>query len=61
MDDLDLIADLNDQDDDGLGWSTLADPAAPERVRPGAMLLASTRNPSPAPQHGTPWYGLRRR
>jgi len=40
MDDLDLIADLNDQDDDGLGWSTLADAAAPERVRRGAMLLA---------------------
>lgn len=40
MDDLDLIADLNDQDDDGLGWSTLADAAAPERVRAGAMLLA---------------------
>jgi len=40
MDDLDLIADLNDQDDDGLGWSTLADAATPERVSPGAMLLA---------------------
>lgn len=40
MDDLDIIADLNDQDDDGLGWSTLADTATPERVRPGAMLLA---------------------
>ena len=40
MDDLDLIADLNAQDDDGLGWSTLADAAAPERVVPGAMLLA---------------------
>lgn len=40
MDDLDLIADLNAQDDDGLGWSTLADAMAPERVRPGAMLLA---------------------
>lgn len=40
MDDLDLIADLNAQDDDGLGWSTLDDAAAPERVRPGAMLLA---------------------
>lgn len=39
MDDLDLSADLNDQDDDGLGWSTLADAASPERVR-GAMLLA---------------------
>ena len=40
MDDLDLIADLNDQDDDGLGWSTLADATAPGRVRSGAMLLA---------------------
>ncbi len=40
MDDLDIIADLNDQDDHGFGWSTLADAAAPERVRPGAMLLA---------------------
>lgn len=40
MDDLDLVADLNDQDDDGLGWSTLEDATAPERIRPGAMLLA---------------------
>jgi hypothetical protein len=40
MDALDLVADLNNQDDDGLGWSTLADAVAPERVRPGAMLLA---------------------
>jgi len=40
MDDLDLIADLNAQDDDGLGWSTLADATAPGRVRSGAMLLA---------------------
>lgn len=41
MGDLDLLADLNAQDDDGLGWSTLADAtAAPARVRPGAMLLA---------------------
>lgn len=40
MDDLDLIADLNAQDDDGLGWSTVADAIAPDRVRPGAMLLA---------------------
>ena len=40
MDDLDLVADLNAQDDDGLGWSTLADARAPERVRSGAMLLA---------------------
>ena len=40
MNDLDLVADLNAQDDDGLGWSTLADARAPERVRPGSMLLA---------------------
>lgn len=40
MDDLDLVADLNAQDDDGLGWSTIADAASPDRVRPGAMLLA---------------------
>jgi len=40
MNDLDLIADLNAQDDDGLGWSTLADAAVPDRVQPGAMLLA---------------------
>jgi hypothetical protein len=40
MDDLDLVADPNDQDDDGLGWSTLADAAAPERERTRAMLLA---------------------
>lgn len=40
MDDLDLVADLNAQDDDGLGWSTLADAATPDRVRRGAMLLA---------------------
>lgn len=40
MHDLDLVADLNAQDDDGLGWSTLTNAVAPERVRPGAMLLA---------------------
>jgi hypothetical protein len=40
MDAPDLTADLNAQDDDGLGWSTLADAPAPDRVRPGAMLLA---------------------
>jgi hypothetical protein len=43
MDALDLVADLNARDDDGLGWSTLADAAVPERVRPGAMLLAGNR------------------
>ncbi len=40
MDAVDLVAALNAQDDDGLGWSTLSEAVAPERVRPGAMLLA---------------------
>jgi len=38
--DIDLVADLNAQDDEGLGWSTLADARDPDRVRPGVMLLA---------------------
>ena len=43
-DEVDLIADLNAEDDDGLGWSTLADATTqPERVVPGAMLLAGNR------------------
>ena len=37
---LDLIADLNAMDDEGLGWSTLSDAVEPERVVSGAMLLA---------------------
>jgi hypothetical protein len=40
MDDLDLVADLNAQDDDGFGWSTLSEASVPSRVRLGAMLLA---------------------
>jgi len=40
---LDLEADLNAQDDDGLGWSTLADARDPARVKPGTMLLAGNR------------------
>ena len=43
MIELDLVADLNAQDDDGLGWSTLADAAAPGRIRPGAMVLAGNK------------------
>jgi len=42
-DDIDLIADLNAEDDDGLGWSTLADARTPDRVAPGAMVLAGNR------------------
>lgn len=38
--DVDLMADLNAQDDDGLGWSVMADARDPDRVLPGAMLLA---------------------
>jgi len=37
---IDLVADLNAQDDDGLGWSTLAEAVDASWVRPGAMLLA---------------------
>lgn len=40
---LDIEADLNAQDDDGLGWSTLADARDASRVKPGTMLLAGTR------------------
>lgn len=42
-DELDLVADLNAEDDDGLGWSTLDDALDPLRVIPGAMLLAGNR------------------
>lgn len=38
--DIDITADLNAQDDDGLGWSTLRDARNPARVKPGAVLLA---------------------
>ncbi len=45
MDDtIDLVADLNAQDDDGLGWSTMAEARAPERVRPGTLLLAGNEH-----------------
>ncbi len=37
---LDLCADLNAQDDDGLGWSTLSEARQLSQVHPGAMLLA---------------------
>ena len=44
MDALDLVPDLNSQDDDGFGWSTLAHATAPERIQPEAMLLAGNRH-----------------
>lgn len=34
MEDLDLIADLNAQDDDGLGWSTLSTPGTLSECSP---------------------------
>jgi hypothetical protein len=40
---IDLIADLNAEDDDGLGWSVLHDARDPSQVRPGAMLVAGNR------------------
>lgn len=42
-DDIDLTADLNAQDDDGLGWSTLRDARVPDRIVAGAMVLAGNR------------------
>jgi hypothetical protein len=42
-DDIDLIADLNAEDDDGLGWSILADARTPDRILPGVMVLAGNR------------------
>jgi hypothetical protein len=40
---LDLLADLNAQDDDGNGWSLLSNARERSRVRRGAMLLAGNR------------------
>lgn len=41
---MDLLADLNAQDDEGLGWTMLADARDPEVVRPGVILLAGNRH-----------------
>lgn len=37
---VDLVADLNAQDDDGLGWSVVSNACHPDRLQPGAMVLA---------------------
>ena len=37
---IDLAADLNGQDDEGLGWSTIAEASEPAKIRPGVMLVA---------------------
>ena len=41
---IDLLADLNAEDDDGLGWSTLSDARDSGQVRPGAPLVAGNRH-----------------
>jgi hypothetical protein len=41
---IDLTADLNAEDDEGLGWSTLRDARDARRVRPGTLLVAGNRN-----------------
>ena len=40
---IDLAADLNDEDDEGLGWSTLSEACDPARIRPEVMLVAGNR------------------
>ena len=40
---IDLVADLNAEDDEGLGWSTLSEARDPARIRPGVMLVAGNR------------------
>jgi hypothetical protein len=40
---IDLTADLNDEDDEGLGWSTLSEARDSARIRPGVMLVAGNR------------------
>ena len=40
---IDLVADLNDEDDEGLGWSTLGEARNTAGIRPGVMLLAGNR------------------
>ncbi len=41
---IDLVADLNAEDDEGLGWSVLSEARDPSRVRPGAMLVAGNQH-----------------
>jgi hypothetical protein len=40
---IDLAADLNDEDDEGLGWSALSEARDPGRIGPGVMLVAGNR------------------
>lgn len=38
--DIELTADLNAMDDDGLCWSTMADARDPSAIAPGVELIA---------------------
>lgn len=44
--DIDVVADLNAQDDHGLGWSTLAEAKDPAVVVPGATLIVGNSQAS---------------
>ena len=52
---IDLVADLNDEDDEGLGWSTLSEASDPARIRPG---VNAGRGEPPSPG-GRPRSGRR--
>ena len=41
---IDLVADLNAEDDEGLGWSVMSDARDASRVRAGAILVAGNRH-----------------
>jgi hypothetical protein len=41
---IDLIADLNAEDDEGLGWSVMSDARDASQVRPGVLLVAGNRS-----------------
>jgi hypothetical protein len=41
---IDLVADLNAEDDEGFGWSTLSEARDASRIRPGVMLVAGNRH-----------------
>ena len=50
---IDLVADLNSEDDDGLGWSKLSDARDAAQVRPGV------KRRSRATTSARQWSGLR--
>ena len=40
---VDLMVDLNAEDDEGLGWSTVSDARDLAKIQPGTLLLAGNR------------------